>query len=262
MNKSICNFNKSICNSISPYVLLIPLFTLHLLLAYQCYSFHCYRFSSDGTVLETWQETSYTPVVSQILSLPPYMRQTYNGHLLLGVMPPKVGMRTGPVGLLRSKNKQTSNIRHAPKWQVKDYNCLYGAIFEHIRASGRPLTEAKIDTAQHAQRSFPLVCFPIIDYSPTCEGEEPVSRDVFCEFNHIVEDTRGMPNPTCGKQAPSVVGTDPTCNQKGVTNKACKTTVYPGAVRLLGRRYLAMCRCAWLYVHICAYVDNVIFICM
>lgn len=147
-------------------------------------------------------------------------------------------------------------MRAPPKWQVQNYNCLYGAIFEHIRASGREVTEANIDTAEHSERSFPLVCFPITDHAPTCEGKEAVSRDIFLMFNHIVEDTRGLPNPVCSKQAPSVVGSDPTCNQKGVHLEACKTTVYPGAVRLLGRRYFAMCTCMLCVnvVCMCAYM--------
>jgi hypothetical protein len=111
---------------------------------------------------------------------------------------------------------------------------LYGAIFDHHQASGRPLLEAKIDTSQHKEQSFPFMCVPVTDQAEVDEAKK--ERDVLLMISHIVEDTRGVPNPTCCKQAPSVVGVDPTCNQRGVTNKTLKTTVYPGAVRHLGQR--------------------------
>lgn len=36
-------------------------------------------FSSDAAVLQTWKRRSYTPVVGQLLSLPPHLRQTFHG---------------------------------------------------------------------------------------------------------------------------------------------------------------------------------------
>ena len=47
-------------------------------------------FSSDGTVLQKWKERSFTPCVGQFLSLPPHLRQTSMGYMLLAVLPPKV----------------------------------------------------------------------------------------------------------------------------------------------------------------------------
>lgn len=39
-------------------------------------------FSSDAAVLQTWKRRSYTPVVGQLLSLPPHLRQTFHGTCL------------------------------------------------------------------------------------------------------------------------------------------------------------------------------------
>lgn len=35
--------------------------------------------SSDAAVLQTWKKRSFSPVVGQLLSLPPHLRQTFNG---------------------------------------------------------------------------------------------------------------------------------------------------------------------------------------
>ena len=36
-------------------------------------------FSSDAAILQTWKKRSYTPVVGQLLSLPPHLRLTFHG---------------------------------------------------------------------------------------------------------------------------------------------------------------------------------------
>ena len=46
-------------------------------------------FSSDGTVLQKWKQLSFTPCVVQLLSLPPHLRQSSLGYLLLALLPPK-----------------------------------------------------------------------------------------------------------------------------------------------------------------------------
>lgn len=50
-------------------------------------------FSSDGTVLQNWKERSFTPCVGQFLNLPPHLRQSSLGYLLLAVLPPKVHVK-------------------------------------------------------------------------------------------------------------------------------------------------------------------------
>ena len=47
-------------------------------------------FSSDAAILQAWKKNSFTPVVGQLLSLPPHLRQTFHGYLLLGMLPPKI----------------------------------------------------------------------------------------------------------------------------------------------------------------------------
>ena len=49
-----------------------------------------FAFSSDATVLQKWKQVSFTPCVVQLLSLPPHLRQTSLGYLLLALLPPKV----------------------------------------------------------------------------------------------------------------------------------------------------------------------------
>lgn len=44
--------------------------------------------SSDAAVMQTWKQTSWTPVVAQMLKLPPHLRTTFHGYLLLGMFPP------------------------------------------------------------------------------------------------------------------------------------------------------------------------------
>ena len=65
-------------------------------------------FSSDATVLQSWKERSFTPCVGQFLSLPPHLRQSSLGYMLLAVLPPK----------------------------VQNYNVLYGAMLDFNRSTG------------------------------------------------------------------------------------------------------------------------------
>jgi hypothetical protein len=46
--------------------------------------------SSDSCVLQGWKGKSFTPVVCRIMNLPPHLRHTFAGFLLLGMLPPKV----------------------------------------------------------------------------------------------------------------------------------------------------------------------------
>lgn len=50
----------------------------------------CMILHTDGTVLDKGKQRSYTPVVFQWLNLPPGVRQSFGGLLLLAVFPPKV----------------------------------------------------------------------------------------------------------------------------------------------------------------------------
>jgi hypothetical protein len=56
----------------------------------QLSSLMCLGLHTDGTVFDTGKQKSYTPVVLQWLNLPPGVRQSFGGLLLLGVFPPKV----------------------------------------------------------------------------------------------------------------------------------------------------------------------------
>ncbi len=163
------------------------------------------RYADDATVINTWKETSYTPGVGQILLLPPHMRQTASGYLLLMVLPPK----------------------------VKNYKVLHKAMLDNIRSQGQPIgpNEGK-PTTIHNKRYFPWVKFEVEDYAVS----PPVKRDITVVVNHIVGDTRGLPNCSGSKQSPCVNGMCPICNQVGVYDNKQKKAIYNGAVRFLGDR--------------------------
>jgi len=55
------------------------------MLAQQCLGMH-----TDGTVLDSGKQRSFTPVVFQWFQLPPGIRQSFGGLLLYAVFPPKV----------------------------------------------------------------------------------------------------------------------------------------------------------------------------
>ncbi len=176
------------------------------------YIIYYYRWADDATVIDTWKETSYTPGVGQVLFLPPHMRQTASGYLLLMVLPPK----------------------------VKNYKVLYLAMLEEIRSQGKPIEEGEGQpTTIHNVRYFPWVKFEVEDHAVS----PPVVRDQTVVINHIVGDTRGTPNCTGSKQSPCINGMCNQCTQKGVQSatttegKKSKNTNYKGAVRFLGDRY-------------------------
>ena len=153
--------------------------------------------------MHTHMQVSFTPCMGQLLSYPPHLRQTFNGYLLLGVLPPS----------------------------VKNYNVLYGAILKHIRSSGLPMDEFK---QEYCENIYPLCSFNAMDHS-----FNPAKRVVkHLAINNVLEDTRGVPNPTCSKQCPAVKGMCCKCDVCGVYDKNRKTTTYIGSVRCLGNRYM------------------------
>ena len=146
-------------------------------------------------------QVSFTPVMGQLLSYPPHMRQTFGGYLLLGVMPPK----------------------------VRNYNAMYGAILSHIRSTGTSMDDFKQD---YAEKVYPLCSFDAEDHAL----DPPRSVTKYLCLNNLLEDTRGVGNPTCSFQAPAVDGMCVHCNVKGVHRD--KKTTYIGPVRFLGTRYV------------------------
>jgi hypothetical protein len=140
--------------------------------------------------------------MGQILSYPPHLRQTFSGYLLLGVLPPK----------------------------VQSYNTLYGGILKHIRSTGAPVDEP---IHEYSTKVFPLCSFKAVDHAE----HPPTQVTKHLVINTIVEDTRGLPNPVCSKQAPAVNGACCHCDVCGVYDKDKCTTTYIGAVRFLGNRF-------------------------
>ena len=152
--------------------------------------------------------------MGQVLLLPPHMRQTSSGYLLLMVLPP----------------------------QVQNYKVLYLAMLEEIRSQGRPIEPNEGQPSEiHNVRYFPWVKFDVEDHAVS----PPVVRELTVVINHLVGDTRGTPNCTGSKQSPCVNGMCNQCGQKGVPRlsatttegKNSKRTFYKGAVRFLGDRY-------------------------
>ena len=116
--------------------------------------------------------------------------------------------------------------------QVLDYNVLYGAILDHVRSTGK---EIEIPEGKYSQPFFPWFCFEAEDHSTS----PPSMKDKYVMINTMVEDTRGLPNPTCSKQCPAINGGCCKCGQKGTYINSRKTSVYIGsAVQSLGSRYL------------------------
>ena len=141
--------------------------------------------------------------MAQLLSYPPHLRQTFSGYMLLGVMPPS----------------------------VQNYNVVYGAILNHIRSTGDPV---ELPTNGYSKKVYPLCSFRAEDHAE----DPPREVQKHIVLNTIVEDTRGLPNPTCAKQAPAVHGACCNCDICGYYDKAKNTSSYIGAVRHLGSRYI------------------------
>jgi hypothetical protein len=154
-------------------------------------------FSSDATVLQTWKERSFTPCVVQLLSLPPHLRQTSLGYLLLAVLPPK----------------------------VRDYKVLYGAMLQYQRTKGLfPEIEGKADPCTDS-----VPCSPQVEVNDHAE-DVAVTRMVRGCINHILEDSRGLCKPICCKSAPAENGMCPFCKVVSVRCKNNKSAAYVCAI--------------------------------
>jgi hypothetical protein len=159
-------------------------------------------FSSDASVLQTWKGRSFTPCVGQLLSLPPHLRQTTLGYLLLGVFPPK----------------------------VQDYDCLYTKVLEFCT----PLCEV-VDhaTSPPVNRTVGLDINRIIEDS---RGD----HDCFIFSTNYVKQTHdlhlGLPKPCGCKSAPAKNGACPLCEIKAVRCCKKKKSAYMAATASLGAR--------------------------
>lgn len=172
-------------------------------------------FSSDGCVFQSWKKRTYTPNVIQMLNLPPSVRTSFGGMVMLAVFPPK----------------------------VKNYKLFYNTVLEHNR-------QLWLKTATGPGKGLLLY-----DSHLKCTSRW------YLRICWIVEDSRGLPNPTGSKQAPAITGACPLCCIRGSrlstsgdnSNKA--TTYYPGAVCycndvakkevLIFIKYLLFCRYIW-----------------
>lgn len=119
-------------------------------------------FSSDATVLQVWKGLSFTPCVGQVLTLPPHLRQSSLGYILMAVLPPK----------------------------VKDFNVLYGAMLNFQREKGVfPTLEGEADPCTDCVATSPEIV--IQDRFGKGRDDTPVRRCVRGCIHHIVEDSRG-----------------------------------------------------------------------
>ena len=105
--------------------------------------------------------------------------------------------------------------------KVKNYQVLNGAVLEHLADRG---------------------VFSGIGVEDHLDPNDVVKRQVKIAINRIVEDSKGLPNPTCCKTCPAAVGTCPFCKIRGVT--VFKRPCYIGAVtHLLSRCVVHVCVC-------------------
>ncbi len=79
------------------------------------------------------------------------------------------------------------------------------------------------------------------------DPDNPVDRLVKLEIDRIVEDTKGLPNPTCCCVCPTHIGVCPICRVVGskIHNRPC----YVGAVTYLYERYYI-----YIYINCARYI--------
>ena len=96
--------------------------------------------------------------------------------------------------------------------KVQNHQVLYDAVFNHLETTSKAFSGFAVEDAHSNMR-----------------------RIVKLLIDRIVEDSKGLPNPTCCKVCPAKVGMCPFCTQRSVhTNgKAC----YIGAITRLYRRF-------------------------
>ena len=176
-------------------------FRLPKMYVQQIFHDHLHHLTAIKYICNAHVQVSFTPCMGQLLSYPPHQRQTFSGYLLLGVLPPK----------------------------VQNYNVLYGAVLKHIRSTGLPVDTFK---QEYCEKVSPLCSFRAEDHA--CTPPQLVTKHIV--INSVLEDTRGLPNPTCSKQSPAVHGACCKCDVCGVYDKNRGTTTYIGAVRCLGNR--------------------------
>ena len=97
--------------------------------------------------------------------------------------------------------------------KVKNYKVLYLALLEHL------------------EKSKLFSGFTVEDHAE----EKIQERTINAGICRVVEDSRGLPNPTCCKSCPARVGTCPCCTIRGT--KVFDRPCYIGAITYLYDRY-------------------------
>ena len=97
--------------------------------------------------------------------------------------------------------------------KVADHQVLYQAVLDHLDENGDVFSGFEIEDA-------------------AADGEK---RIIKLFVDRVVEDTKGLPNPTCCKVCPAKVGMCPFCTIKGL--KFHNRPSYIGAITHLYSRY-------------------------
>lgn len=100
--------------------------------------------------------------------------------------------------------------------KVKNHQVLYQAILDHLEENGSAFSGFTVEDAY-------------------LKGEASMERIIKLFIDRIVEDTKGLPNPTCCSVCPAKVGMCPFCEVRGV--KVNKRPCYIGAITHLYTRY-------------------------
>jgi hypothetical protein len=218
-------------------------------------------YSSDGCVFQMWKKRAFTPNVCQMLNWPPGLRTCFGGMLLFAVFPPKVLSLSSLTfeslyinafahiiistyiqqHYIYNDNIISTYINAFADNQVKNYHLFYTCVLEHNK-------DLWLKTAQGGEGKG-LRCY-----------DAHLNKEVtwYMRVAWLLEDVRGLPNPTGSKQAPAIVGACPFCKIRGSklpTTKKKKgekvekgTTYYPGAI----------CHCDDDELKVIFYMNNII----
>jgi hypothetical protein len=113
-------------------------------------------FSSDAAVLQMWKQHSFTPIVGQLLSLPPHLRLTFHGYMLLGMFPEN----------------------------PKNHQVMYDAVLHHLQQrcvfSGVPIEDSFAKGAEPKKRKVAVMVNSILEDTkglplPICSKQCPAN---------------------------------------------------------------------------------------
>jgi hypothetical protein len=154
------------------------------------------QFSTDSAVFQQTLSVSATPVVAEILNLPPGLRQRFGSMLVFGVIP-----------------------------AAGNYHELFTQLLQH----NAKYFKGGVDADGVIRDDGFLVDDVFAVVTP---GSKPVKRSVHLDIAKILNDSRGLQPDLCCKQSPAICGGCPFCWVKGFN---IGKTLYPSAVSFLPR---------------------------